>query len=148
MVTWGATLNQSQALIQELGISDLIKWIEPLPHIRMVEMIVATNAVADQFYLGAFGSLTPKGLMLGRPVLLNLDESIHQWCFDKIPPVLNTKTPQQVADALIMLSSNAAACQKYSELGTEWYRTSHSNEAISRRFADVLKQVAPISTML
>ena len=141
MVSWGASLEDSRKMIDELGMTSLVKWVEPLPHIRMAEMVLATDAVADQFYLGAFGSLTPKGLMLGRPVLLNLNEDVHRWCFDELPPVLNTKTPEEVADALISLVEDSNFYRTCSEQGVGWYQREHSNTVISHRFKHVFEQV-------
>ena len=141
MVSWGASLEDSRKMIDELGMTSLVKWVEPLPHIRMAEMILATDAVADQFYLGAFGSLTPKGLMLGRPVLLNLNEDVHSWCFEELPPVLNTKTPAEVAEALLSLAKDPDFYRTCSEQGVDWYRREHSNSVVGLRFKHVFEQV-------
>lgn len=141
MVRWGRTLAQTEALLDELGLSDRVKWIDPLPHLRMSEMILACDAVADQFHLGAFGSLTPKALMLGRPVLLKLDIAIHEWAFPEMPPVLNTGTPEEVAAALLEISTDAARPDEIARRSRAWYRAHHSNELIGSILEDEIRRV-------
>ncbi len=136
MVRWGRTLEATDRLVEELGIADRVKWIEPLPHLRMCEMILACDAVADQFHLGAFGSLTPKGLMLGRPVLLKLDEAMHEWAFPELPPILNTASPEEVSDAITALASDAGYESSIAEASRQWYARHHSNEFIGGRLAE------------
>ena len=132
MVRWGKSLEQTDALLRELGIEDRVKWVEPLPHRRMSEMVLATEVVADQFHIGAFGSLTPKGLMLGRPVLLKLDEEVHEWCFEEMPPVINTATPGEVAAGLLEMRTNPDRYRELAEASSRWYQQYHSNDLIAR----------------
>lgn len=131
MVRWGHSLAQTDALLASLGIADRVHWIEPLPHVRMSEMVLATDVVADQFHIGAFGSLTPKGLMLGRPVLLKLDESMHRWCFPELPPVLQSATPAEVRDHLCRMRSDPAAYRETAAASSRWYRRYHSNDVVA-----------------
>ena len=132
MVRWGATLEATDRLVETLGIADRVKWIEPLPHLRMCEMILACDVVADQFHLGAFGSLTPKGLMLRRPVLLKLDEALHEWAFDEMPPVVNTSTPEEIEAALRRLATDRDHYDDVASASQRWYEREHSNDRIAR----------------
>ncbi len=108
LVNWGATVEASRQLIRELGIEGRVHWIEPQPHLAMAEYIEACDVVADQFYLGAFGSTTPKAMFLERPVLLNLDADRHRWAFPELPPVCHAETDEQVANHLQRLADDPA----------------------------------------
>jgi glycosyltransferase involved in cell wall biosynthesis len=138
-VEWGEKLKESKALLQELGIADRVLWIPPQPNRSMVRYVLASDVVADQFFLGAFGSLTPKALMCGRPALLKLDEDRHRWCFPEMPPVLNTGTPGEVADALARLYRNPEWRQEISTASRRWYEQYHSNEVIVGTFREALE---------
>lgn len=143
-VDWGKTVDASKMLLKELGISDRVCWIPPQPNRRMAEYIKASDAVADQFFLGAFGSLTPKALLHGCPVLLHLDEARHRWCLPELPPVINVNTPAGVAEGLSRLVSEPGLSQKIVDMGQTWYRQYHSNEVIANVFLDSIHSHLPV----
>lgn len=136
-VDWGAHVEDSKNLIRELGIEAHVIWVAPMPHPMMVEYIMATDFLADQFHLGAFGSTAPKGLMLKKPVLIFLDEDRHKWCFPEIPPFVNVKEAEEIAEALDSLCTNEQLRLDISCAGHEWYLKYHSNEIILSRFKEV-----------
>ena len=133
-------VDATDRLVAELGIEDRVKWIEPLPHLRMCEMILACDVVADQFHLGAFGSLTPKGLMLRRPVLLKLDEALHEWAFDEMPPVANTATPEEVEATLRRLATDSDHYEAVASASQRWYEQQHSNERIAQILIEEIRR--------
>jgi hypothetical protein len=140
-VDWGRTVEASRRLLAERGVADRVLWIEPQPHSRMLSYIQATDLVADQFFLGAFGSTTPKALMLGRPAMLYLDESRHAWCLPVLPPILNARTPVQVFEGLARLYRDPAYARDLAVAGPRWYRAYHSNEVIVETFLTAIREV-------
>jgi hypothetical protein len=138
-VEWGQTVGASKALLARLGVADRVHWIAPQPNPRMVQYLRACDLLADQFFLGAFGSTMPKALLHGRPAMLYLDEERHRWCFPEMPPVVNARTPEEVCQGLVRLHADpgfgaAQACR-----GREWYRAYHSNDVILRTFLEALR---------
>jgi glycosyltransferase involved in cell wall biosynthesis len=93
LVEWGQTIQASKDLIRALGVADRVLWIPPQPNVAMIRYTRACDLLADQFFLGAFGSTMPKALLHGCPAMLYLDESRHRWCFPEMPPVINACTP-------------------------------------------------------
>lgn len=142
-VEWGKSVSDSMKLLEELGIADKILWIPPQPNRRMVRYIHATDLLADQFYLGAFGSTMPKALACGKPVMLYLNFDIHKWCFDEMPPVINARTEQEVFEELTKAYTNKEWVSKIAEEGKSWYRRYHSNEVVLNRLLSVYKAVLP-----
>lgn len=130
MVDWGLMVDRSKALLEELGCADRVTWIRPLPHRAFAKWINASDVVADQFYLGAFGSLTPKAMACGKPVLLNLDEELHRWCFQELPPVMNVKTPDEVFHSLQNVVLDKRALSRIGEEGRGWYNREHSMKLV------------------
>ena len=141
LIDWGRKTAESKALIAACGIADRVVWLPIQTGISLGELMSACDVVADQFWLGAFGSLTPKAMRLGRPVLLNLNEERHHWCFSQLPPVLNCKEPPHVAKHLERLWRDPAASRAVGAAGKQWYETFHSNEVIAQRFAEIIERL-------
>lgn len=140
MVEWGEMLEKSKALIAELGISERILWVKTLPNREMVRYIIATDALADQFFLGAFGSTTPKALALGKPVFLYLNEDVHQWCFEEMPPVLNVQTSTEIFDGLTALYRDKKLYADISGQSRSWYQRFHSNRVIKEKLCHIYQR--------
>ena len=137
-VNWGQTVEASRALLAKLGVADRVLWIEPQSNRRLLAYIKATDALADQFYLGAFGGTMPKALMLGRPNLIYLDESRHKWCLPEMPPVLNVRTPDEVLAGLTRLYRDPGFAHDLAAEGERWYRKYHSIDVVVGRFLDAM----------
>ena len=115
-----------------------MRWVVPQPNQEMMRYAAAADVLADQFYLGAFGSTTPKALMLETPAMLYLDESVHEWCFEEMPPVLNAKTPDEVFAALKRVHADPAFSKALSKDALAWYQRYHSNACIGDILLDAL----------
>jgi len=139
-VDWGQKVDESRKLLEELGIGHHVKWIAPLPNRRMINYIRASDVVADQFFLGAFGSLTPKALLHECPVMLHLDEERHRWCFPEMPPVINVNTPEGVCEGLTRLYNDEGYRQDLIHNGSAWYHRYHSNDVISTTLTRAIMQ--------
>lgn len=137
LVEWGASVEDSRALIERLGITDHVIWVPPMPHRRMVEYIRACDLVADQFFLGAFGSTLPKALACGRVSMLYLDPEIHRECFHEMPPVLSAKTSDEVFLQLSFAHGNKKEIEEIQEQGKQWYQRYHSNKAIADKLMSI-----------
>lgn len=140
-VEWGQTVAASKGLLSELGITDRVKWIKPQPSRVMARYIQASDLLADQFYLGAFGSTMPKALMLGRAAMLYLDESRHAWCFPELPPILNARTPEEVHAGLFRLYQQPAFRRNLEAAGMAWYEKYHSNRVIAETIQKYISRV-------
>jgi glycosyltransferase involved in cell wall biosynthesis len=135
-VEWGQSVSASKDLIAQLGIEDRIKWITPQHSANMTRYIDACDFVADQFFLGAFGSILPKALPRGKPVMLFLDQDVHNWCFPENPPCINAQTPIQVFNGLQRAYEDKEWLNKLAKQGMEWYETYHSNAVIKDRLVN------------
>jgi hypothetical protein len=132
-VKWGKSVIDSMRLLDGLGIADKILWIPPQPNRRMVRYIHATDLVADQFYLGAFGSTMPKALACGKPAMLYLNFDIHKWYFDEMPPVINAGTEENVFEGLVKVYTDKGWAAQLAAEGISWYKKYHSNQVIVKR---------------
>lgn len=146
-VSWGQTVAESRALIDRLGIAGRVLWIDPVSGPALARYMAAADVVADQFFLGSFGAITPRALFLGTPPLLHLDEEAHRWCFPELPPVLNASSPSDIHAVLTRGYDARAWLADLGRKGAEWYARHHSNELIRTRlletYAEVLRASKP-----
>ncbi len=140
-VDWGACVNESKLLLKDLGIEDRVKWIKPLPNREMIRYIHASEIVADQFFLGAFGSTMPKALACKKAALIYIDESIHEWCFSEMPPVLNAQTENEIFLQLEKSYKDNDFYKKICEDGYQWYLKFHSNKLILDKTLNVYREL-------
>ncbi len=143
LVRWGLRVAETEALITELGLVDRVLWVRPMPNRQMLRWFRASDAVADQFWLGTFGGITPKALGCGRPTLIRFDADVHRWCFPELPPVLDSRTPDDVAAHLRMLYRDRDAAADLGRRSAAWYRRYHSEAAIRDRWLEILRESAP-----
>ncbi len=141
LVRWGRKVPETEALLAELGIADRVLWVPPQPHLKMVRYVKACDLVADQFFLGAFGSTLPKALACGRACMIYLNEDTHRWCFPELPPVLNARTPDEVFERLRRFSSDADFRRELEETGRDWYRRHHSAEVVVKRHLEMYENI-------
>lgn len=141
LVDWGASIQHSRELIDSLGIKGNVFWVPPMSHRLMTRYILASDLVADQFYLGAFGSTLPKALLCGRVSLLYLNPDIHTECFNEMPPVLNARSSEQIFLKLSFAYGNKKEMEKIQEDGKQWYQNYHSNKAIAEKLISIYSNV-------
>lgn len=140
-VEWGQKLKETKALLSELEVADRIVWVRPLPHIEMTRYIKACDIVADQFWLGAFGAITPKAMMCGRAVMLKLDEYVHRRAFPDLPPVLNAKTPDDVLEGLKRHCKDKSYRAGIERESSEWYWKHHSSKVITGKLIPIYENL-------
>jgi len=140
LVDWGKTVAESRALIKELGITDRVLWISPQNAAGMAAYIKASDVLADQFFLGAWGSTMPRALYLGTPAIIYVNESIHRWCFPEMPPIVNADTSDAVLAGLCRLVDEGYR-RELGAAGRAWYDKYHSNKVITEDFSRAVRDV-------
>jgi len=140
-VRWGRSVADTERLLHELGIAGRVRWVAPLPNRSMVRWIHASDLVADQFLIGAFGGITPKALACGRAVMLKLDEAVHRWCFPEMPPVLNAHDEGAVFEHLRRVYVQPDLRRALERDGLSWYRRHCSNDVVRDRLLGVYEGI-------
>jgi glycosyltransferase involved in cell wall biosynthesis len=146
LIEWGSRLDASKALIERLGIADRVAWVAPQNAAGMAEYIKASDVLADQFFLGAWGSTMPRARFFGTPAMLYVNESIHRWCFPEMPPVVNARSSEEVYAGLCRLLDDNYR-DDLTARARVWYDRYHSNEVIADGFMRALQDLlAPNET--
>jgi hypothetical protein len=144
LVRWGKTVAESEALLRIEGVDQRVLWIDPVPNRAMLRYIRASDLVADQFWLGTFGGITPKAMACERPVLLHLDAHVHRWCFPELPPVLECRSPEDVLQALSRCYRDPDFRHQRGVASREWYLRYHSEAVIRDTLVRGLAAAMPV----
>jgi len=140
---WGPEVDLSKELIREQGFSDRVIWKQMLTKKRLSEYILAADVILDQFNdgIGTFGASAAEGLACGKPVLLNYKKEIHQWCFNPLPPLINTPCEDSVADTLTRLLNDEDYRLGVGQQGYDWYSKHHSSDVVISRLIDIYREI-------
>ncbi|MED7787548.1 hypothetical protein [Francisella sp. 19X1-34] len=139
LISWGLKVEDSKSLIESLGIQDNIIWLKPKGTYEMTRTILGIDLLADQFYLGAFGSTAPRAWLCSKPSMLYLNEDMHEWCFDEMPINIQAKSPEDVFDGLKYIYSCVVDNKhEFGEKSREWYKKHHSNSVIREKLVRII----------
>lgn len=125
---WGMMLDESKNLISTLGVEKNIIWSKPVHNFEMTKIIQSVDIVADQFFLGSFGDIMPKACLSKKATIMYLNQELHEWCFDEMPPVFNVNNHLEVFESLKFAYLNPLGLKEQGEKSLQWYWKYHSNE--------------------
>jgi hypothetical protein len=99
---WGAQIAESRQLIEEMGCSDMVRWLEkPLSRLEMIAHLHLADVVMDQIALPHFGATAPQALAAGRPVIMSYKPESTDWIVSEPAPILPAFTPEEVGSAVL-----------------------------------------------
>ena len=138
---WGTEVERSRALIRELGVEESVRWLQPLPKLRLIDAYRAADVVLDQFLIGTFGAVAPEAMACGRPVVMAFDAAHHEWCFPVLPPVVDARTPEDIHGALAALANDPAERERLGQAGRAWIEAHHSSRVVVESQLEVYENV-------
>jgi glycosyltransferase involved in cell wall biosynthesis len=130
LVAWGRDLDASRHLVEELGLGDVVRWMNTLRKEALWHEYLMSHVIADQFVLPAFGGVTFEALALGRRVVTSLDVDLAVEFFAEAPPVLVASSPSEVAAALQRVAGDPDDLAGIGVQGADWFARRHSSERI------------------
>ena len=126
LVEWGQEVDASKALIDELEIGGVVKWVQPMDKQELWRMICRSHAVADQFVLPAMGGIGIETLALGRRLISHIDTPTLARFFGSSPPVLAAGSIEDVAMRLAAVITDPDDRAGIGLAGRKWLETYHS----------------------
>lgn len=130
LVAWGKEIDDSKALIAELGIAEKVVWLPTMQKRELWEAYCTAHAVADQFILPALGGVGFETMALGRRLITAIDEAQLTHFFGEAPPCLSAST---VEECIAQLRRVIADPQDEAGMGAaaqRWMQIHHSAERI------------------
>jgi glycosyltransferase involved in cell wall biosynthesis len=142
---WGSNAENSRALLESLGCSSCVQWIEPLAITPFERMCLASDMVVDQFKLGAFGGVVFKAMAVGAPILTYLDEGRLLKQYPECPPVVNCRSEEEIMVSLQQLLSSPEKLKGIGEASRKWIKKFHSKQDTVNLQLTQFRTFAPIS---
>jgi len=145
MVTWGADLSRSFKLANMLGVEDMITWVSPMSHARLVTLLTDTDVVLDQLALPHFGATAPEAIAAGVPVISSYVESSTEWILSSPAPIIPAFDIDGICRA-VETALDPKFRSNYRTRAWNWITAEHSHRRAQltqlRAYRDILKDRA------
>jgi glycosyltransferase involved in cell wall biosynthesis len=140
LTDWGPDVERSRALAGELGVAERLRWLPPLPKLRLIEAYRAADVVLDQFVLGTFGAIAPEAMACCCPVVMAIDPGLHEWCFKELPPVVPASEAGEIAVSLGRLADPAERA-RVGTASRSWVEREHGWRLVLDRHRAIYDEV-------
>jgi len=130
---WGQHRDLTKDLVAKLNLSRYVHYYSPCPKLTSVHYYQLADIVVDQFEAGAFGGITPEAMACEKPILVHYNPSVHDWCFNSHPPVINVRSVSEIVSAFIMLATDRKKRLEFGKLGRNWVLKEYSTTQLIER---------------
>ena len=141
IVDRGIDSKKSHDLILKLGIEKNVKFIPgPLNSTELLRYYNSADVIADQFVLGALGSIGWETFSCSKPLLAYVNEEQYSKVYGESPPISNASTSSMVSQQLHKLLDNKFR----KELGNKsysWIIKHHSPIIFSKKITKLYKGI-------
>ncbi len=144
---YGKEVDRSKALAEELGVADLIVWVEPLNRVQLLRHMKAVDVVFDQLAVPAFGGTAPQSMALGVPVIMSYDPAVTEWIIREPAPILAAGTTEEIV-AAVSRALDPSWRRDYRAAAQRWYQTHHSSACVVELHAQAYHEVSRTSGLL
>lgn len=121
---WGAEVDRSVELIEELGCGRNVRWLPPLDRPSLLDHLKAADVVLDQMALPHFGATAPQALAAGRPVVMSYEPESTEWIAAEPAPILSAFDPAEVV-AAVNLALDADWRRSFEARAADWVDRYH-----------------------
>jgi len=115
---WKEDVEAAKQLIEKMGVSTRVKWVQPMSKPRLIKTIGESDAVFDQFIIGGSGTLGLEAMACGTPLCIYMTHWTAD-AFGEWPPVANASTEDQILSSMLKLSDRHYR-ERLSTRGREW----------------------------
>jgi glycosyltransferase involved in cell wall biosynthesis len=130
LVEWGQEVADSRALIDELGLTSRVEWVQPMSKIDLWKYYCSCHAVVDQFVVPALGGVGFESMVLGRRLITAIDREQTALFFGEAPPCLNAISVEECAARMLEVIEDPLDAKGSGEAARQWMATYHSAERI------------------
>ena len=99
-----------------------VKFIQPVPHSNIWEVLAAFDVVIGQMRQGVLGLMEIEAMAAGRPVIAAVDSALYP---DDPPPVVAASGPDEIVAAVLKLRDDPGELARLARLGREWVERNH-----------------------
>jgi hypothetical protein len=126
---YGSDLSRAEKIIQEYGISNVVKISPPLSRPLLLEKFSEALCILDGFSLSGSGRIQIEAWSIGTPVLSKQDLELNLIFFSDPIPTLNAKSKEEIVETVIQISNlSRDQLLDFQRRSIEWYKSNHSPE--------------------
>jgi glycosyltransferase involved in cell wall biosynthesis len=130
LVEWGQEVADSRALIDELGLSSRVEWVQPMSKADLWKYYCSCHAVVDQFVVPALGGVGFESMVLGRRLITAINQEQTAMFFGEAPPCLSAISVKECATRMVEVIDDPLDTKGCGEAARRWMATYHSAERI------------------
>ncbi|PZV14666.1 MAG: glycosyl transferase family 1 [Leptolyngbya sp.] len=142
----GPELKRLQALVQDLGIENQVKFCGELPRNSVLQALEQSSILVHPSLHDSGAGVCLEAMAAGRPILcLDLGGPAAQVTSEtgfKVPAENPHQVVEAMADAMIEMTSNSPLCIQMGQAGQRRVQEFYSWEAKGKQFAKIYEQIA------
>lgn len=135
----GPDVKETKELINDLKLQSFVEELPDSPNREEQKEIMAEmDIVIDQFGVGNFGLIALEAMSMGKPVIVYFPKEAAKMSYpepEKIPPVLNALSSDQVANHLLTMSDTKKLYEQ-SKKSREWINEYHKPEILAKWYLE------------
>lgn len=135
----GVHVAEAVRLIEELGFSDRVTWIDEMSQQAALEEIRRADIVMDQFGESIVGMVGLDAMALERPLIANWRPEIMDRELGEAAPVCQARTPSEVCDGLKRVASSRQERARLGREGRAFVEKHFSPAAAARKLLTMLE---------
>lgn len=139
-VEWGAEVALSKKLINDLGLTEHVRWINPVGKDELLATYSSVDCIIDQFVLPCIGSVTLEAIAIGRaPVMTLLDDAAMETFYGATIPLLNCGSVSDIAAAMKRVIFESSEVKKVASESQKWYFEHHNGEILKEKLLEAIE---------
>ena len=142
LINRGEDADKANDLLLKAGINDKFKIIpKTLSQNDMLKYYNESDAVVDQFGVGAFGFTGLEVLNIGKPFVCYIQKDVYDSLYGEAPPVLSSNTEDGIYQILQDLVERKELLDNLSDKSHRWMQKFHSSEVLISKYIKLYEMV-------
>jgi glycosyltransferase involved in cell wall biosynthesis len=126
----------ARTMIDALGIGCHVTFAPQMTKSELLANLNMADVIADQFDVGAFGTITLEAMACGKPVLVHVDGPCALRSYGEPPPVLNVQSEDEILAAL-RDALDAGFRHSLGVRARDWVVRHHDADRVAARLMDL-----------
>ena len=132
----GPDKNKMKKLLNESYLKTKITILpETLAQAELIDYYNKADVIVDQFGVGSSGLIGQEAMSCEKPLIQYLDKELYKKFYSEIPPILNSKTEEEVYSNIERLIKNPDLGIEIGKRSREWIIHHHNHEKIIKKYA-------------
>ena len=135
----GIDRERTKILLNKLGVYRYVKFLPLLNQQELLKYYNASDIVVDQFIVGSVGSAALEAMSCSKPVFAYISEEHFSSFYPELPPIVNTRTEDQIYERLYELATDRDKRRKIGEKSRNWIINYHDSGKIAEKLIQTYK---------